>query len=281
MITCEFENSKGKITFSGRQSNWHLISMEGLGLTAKTFNAAAYPGTAGQKTLSIKAEARTITLKGDVKLTQELPAQFSIANALRILDGEGRLLLSNGTKTRVIAAHCTAFEHGEKHGCFQEFIVQFLCDNPYFTDTSSASAFIRHREGLLKKTFTFPTPFSIRYTRANIYNAGDVMCEPVIQILCVRAEGEEAGLRIVNHTTGQELSLDYRISENELLTFDIPNRRIYSGEGTSLLEYLSLTSYLSSFLLVPGKNDVEVEAANSSVLEASCLFSNQYVEAVL
>lgn len=284
MVMIEYKNDLGRVRFGGGsdKSRWKLIQAEGLGLSGKSFNVAAYPGQAGQVTLSEKTEARTITLKGDVRFDKDRPAHFEISNALRVLNVPGVLTVSNGIRTRKIGARCMSFEQGDRHGPYQVFIAQFICDNPYFEEVRESSAAVMYRTPLIKKTFSFPTAFAIRRTRSVVYNAGDAAAEPIITIECTsEGENEEIGLDIINHTTGQSIELEYNPAAGEQVVINIPERSIYNNSGENLIETISDDSFLDDFVLAVGGNDLEVINRCEAAVRVSCGYLNRYAEAVI
>ena len=102
-------------------------------------------------------------------------------------------------------------------------------------------------------------------------------------LLSLDEDGEDAtqGIKIKNHTTGQHMKLDYVPVAEEVITVDIPNRKVTSSINGSILTAISRKTFLSDFWLAEGVNDIEVTNYNAgAAISAVCRYDNQYVEAV-
>jgi len=314
MLRITYENKLGKLQLGGGRDThiWRILEADGLGLTAKQFNTVTYPTEIGQHTMSETINARTITLKCDIRSPKG--AQFEIARALRILNRPGTLTIHSGITKRKINARCAAAEQGERHGGYRVFVMQFLCDYPYFEDTCHTNVPIFRRENLIgsgrrwyfdetaafhsqpisTNQFILPCMFSRRTSSANVMNLGDVDTEPVLQIYIQGNLFPEAGrkIRITNNATNQtiEMNLDAYIADEaekerditkDEITLNIPERTVYNIYGENLISILSNDSFLSAFWLECGNNIIEVENSVSARCAVMCEFSNKYIEAVL
>ena len=307
MLRISYENTIGKLQLGGGRDThiWRVLEADGLGLAAKQFNAVAYPTEIGQRTLSETINARTITLKCDIRSPKG--AQYEIARALRILNRPGTLTIHSGITKRKINARCAAAEQGERHGGYHVFVMQFLCDYPYFEDTCHTNVPVFRRENLIGAPrtaasghplslgqFELPYMFSRRTTSANVINLGDVDTEPVIHIHIQGSLFPDAGrnIKITNTATNQTLELDLdayitaelakgrSITEDEI-TLNIPERTVYNKYGENLISTLSNDSFLSDFWLECGSNIIEADNTVSTMCVVECEFSNKYIEAVL
>ena len=288
-----YENQYGRIHFGGGGAPvYKTIKLNGVGPPDKEYKVTGYSNQAGQEVISQKDMARVITLSGDVRSGT---LQQEISKMAKILYHPGTLKMQFGVKKRKIACRCTSFDDPTRKGAgIANFVVQFTADKPYFTDFSQREVYIYRRTPLLSTQFTLPCMFSSRESRVNVQNAGDVAAEPVIEITCfdggnsvmllsLDEDGEDAtqGIKIKNHTTGQHMKLDYVPVADEVITVDIPNRKVTSSVNGSILTAISRKTFLSDFWLAEGVNDIEVTNYNAgAAISAVCRYDNQYVEAV-
>ena len=96
-------------------------------------------------------------------------------------------------------------------------------------------------------------------------------------------EGKDGDNQLIikNHTSGENMTLDYGGVMGDFITVDIKNRKIYNQDGENLLKYLADDSFFDGFHFFPGSNDIEVINYNTSAgVGVSCTYSNQYLEAV-
>lgn len=287
MLEASFENELGRVRLSGEGSRFRILQMEGLGPPGKEFNVAGYAGQPGQVLFSEKDLARVITVSGDLIAHEGL--RDEMARMFRIFYRPGRLTVGAGNKMRSVSCRCTAIEEPERHGrSIAKLVVQFTCDNPYFTDEYAQKVNLFSREDLITSTFTLPCVFTRRTNRLLVVNAGDVRAEPVFTIYndnraaAAATADTEAGVAMINHTTGQQLVLERAAAPGEVVTIDIPNRQIVSSLDGDVTSVISQDTYLSDFWLDVGVNDVEaVSYATGERIGVVMTYYNQYVEAIL
>ena len=280
MLTIKFYNERGQVTFyGGGTSRWRLTAADGLALCGRSFNTARYSGQIGQKTLETVVNPRTITLSGDVETGENFLAEYQ--EFIGVLEKEGTLEITTDVGKRSIGARCCEFYQGEKKGKYMLFVVQFICDNPYFKDADKVEVPVFKEIPLLDENFTFPGIFSQRIARKNLVYEGNAETEPVFFINVEEALDGDAMLSIINHTSGEQLNFNYGASQNESIVVDIENRSIYNSYGDDLLKYLADDSFFDGFHLYPGSNDIEVinYSANTGI-GVTCSYFNQYLEAV-
>lgn len=272
----EFTNSLGKIVFG--TGDMRIIEIDGTGLAPKVRNTVNYAGIVGQNKLSDTVGARTVTIKGDLKSSSP---QSILTRMMRILDTSGTLILRVGAKGRRIAAECVEFDISDRNGVYQPFILQFICDYPYFSDITQTEIYIFKVQNLLKTQFTLPCMFSQRECKQNIYNSGDVVCEPIFEFTALSDGAEDGSITIENETTAQQITLNYRMSAGEVITVDIESRKITSDTAGDIIYSLDDDSYLSDFWLDKGNNSIVVTNGSGGEMKAVCAFSNKYIEAVV
>lgn len=280
MLAIKFYNELGQITFfGGSPGKWRLTTVDGLAFCGRTFKSARYAGQAGQETTQSVLNPRTITLSGDVETDENFLAEY--ADALAALEKEGTLEITSALGKRSIGARCCDFYQGEKKGRYMLFVIQFLCDNPYFESADKIEVPVFKEIPLLDKDFAFPGSFSGRVSRKNIMYAGNAETEPVFFINVEDGADGENLLSIINHTSGEALNFNYGATKNESITVDVKNRTIYNSAGESLLKYLADDSFFDGFHLYPGANDIEVINRNMNTgLNVTCSYSDRFSEAV-
>ena len=110
----KFTSEVGTLIFGADDmstSFFRLTAAEGLSFPEKSFSAAVYANTRGQKTVGTYVGPRTITLSGDVLLTQD--TAHALSEAAHILDKPGTLEIHfDDRKPRKIDCSCSAFVPG-------------------------------------------------------------------------------------------------------------------------------------------------------------------------
>lgn len=282
-LEIHFENALGMIRFRGAgAAGVRLLAVSGLGLVQKEFRVTGYAGQAGQDLLSEKDLARTITLSCDF---QSDAVHQELSRIMKILYRSGMLTVFSGNQKRSIACRCSDLDEPVYYGKnIVKFVVQFTCDNPYFTDGSPQKIDLLQRKSLLKTTFTLPCKFSQRTSRLVVVNNGDVPSEPVFSIYNSgksSASSESYGIEIENHTTGQNILLERQTASGEVITVDIPNRKITSSMHGDVTYSISQDTFLSNFALSPGANDIEAVNYNAGEdISVVLRYYNLYTEAV-
>jgi len=261
-----------------------IKSMQGLGFVATEDAVVSYVNQPGQVVVSQKDPARVITLSCDI-VGRDNSAEL-LRRMIRILRKEGRLTVCDGVVRRAIRCRCTHVEEPErKSRHIFSTVLQFTCDCPYFTDAKERQVTLFERRDLVQGSFTLPCVFTERVHRCIVYNQGDFRAEPVFRLYNTKtAETVEsaADILFVNHTTGQKIVLTHLMTEGEVVTVDIPNRKVESSVCGNLISFLSQDSYLSDFWLEQGVNDLEIINHNTETNTSVLLcYDNQYIEAVM
>lgn len=278
MFVIKFYNDAGTVTFGGGSApdGWRLTACDGLALTGKSFTACRYAGCDGQSTVEARKNPRTVTLSGDF-YAEENSGEYE--KAMTVLSGSGMLEVNTGGKVRRTAAECASFTERGREGKYRLFTVQFICDSPYFESAEACEVPVYRTFAHLDSDFVFPGKFSERITRNVIVNEGDMTAEP---ILFINAGHNPLGIITVkNHTSGEQLSIDYEPLAGDIITVDTSARKIYNSDGENLLSKLSNDSFFDGFTLLPGSNDIEVFLGEGNrELSVSCRFRPRYSEAV-
>lgn len=271
-----FASENGKIVM-GSGTDIGIIALDGVGLADRSRSTAVYADTDGQALLSETTDARTITVKGDIK-SREIGAVLT--RMARVLYQSGDLFLRFDAKKRRIGAECVLFELSERQGEYQPFTVQFICDYPYFSDFAPTQTNILDVNKKLKSPFVLPCVFSTRYSQSSILNKGDINTEPKLIISALTSGGGDGGIVIENKSTGASITLNYSPARGEVITADIENRSIKSSVAGDIVYSLDNDSYLSDLYLKRGENILSVTNQCGGEINVSCEFSNRYAEAV-
>ncbi len=265
-----FKNERGTIRF-GQEYTFRITDIDGLGLVARTRNMTNFSGVDGQYCLGEYTGARVITISGD--FIDE--GNFWEKKAIRIFHADG--VLSIGS--RAINVVCSEFEVTKKGGGYKKFVLQFVADYPYFQDGVQKKAAVLSVNKLIKTKFRFPLIMSKRDCKTVIYNYGDTICEPIIEITAV---GESAGgvITIRNLSCGKKICIEYTMQKGEKITADIEKRTLVSSINGSVLYALTDDSFLSDFMMDIGENEIAVTNESGGEIAVNCRYRNRYAEAV-
>ncbi len=281
-----FENKNGIIDLNG--GVWRIKEIEGLGLCEKTVDVLRYPDTDGQEVLSSATYHRDITISGDILRRDKVSSELT--RAIKILNNPGFLKIQAGTKKRKIACRVNLFSAGTKdrNAVYQSFVMQLVCDYPYFEDIAENKLSLFAREDLIENSFTLPCVFTRRTSRVTVVNSGDEITRPKILLVCKNeAQDEDFGIEIINYTLNQHFILNYKMASGEEICISFDDRTIKSNlktdsGDTNLIGYLGEDTFLSEFYLATGVNDLEcIFYGKDCEIMAVCEYSNKYAEAVI
>lgn len=281
----KFSNSRGSLVFGSEHradSMFRLTDITGLSIPDKSFTTAVYANLRGQETVGTRICPRTITISGDVVDSEN--SFDALSKAAFILDKAGTLEIHFDDKNpRKIDCVCTSFIPGDRKGKYRLFVIQFMCDDPYFYDDKEISTPAFGVRGYLNSSFTFPGVFSTRLSNSTIFCKGNALTEPVFKIAVIeKNESANPTLCIKNYTTGSSINLKYSASVGDVITIDTSKRKIYNQRGENLLSYLADDSFFSDFYLVPGNNYLSIDVSGTiDAVRVDCLYYARYIEAVL
>ena len=276
------KNEYGSIDMQGGgHPTWNITDYDGLGLPPKTYNIVQYAGSAGQRTLSETAQARTITIGGDIG--GQYPAQ-EVTKATKMFYCPVDVIIYAGNKHRRARCRVTSFSAEQGH-IYRKFTLQMVSDSPYFEDLDAQSIMVHERTNHLLGRFSFESAsskiqFSTLTTESDIINLGDVQTEPIFYVSNNTGATITDGFAILKNGGDQKISVSASIDDGETVTVDIPSRRITGSNGRNLIDTISDDTFLSDFWLDVGTNHIEVESGNKN-LSVRCEYTNQYVEAML
>lgn len=272
-----FKTDIGSVTLSGKKDADIVIkSISGLGVLEKNYEYICYYGMDGKTTLGSYFHSRIITLSCDIYNSNKL----LIKQIMKTLYREGMLMVMNSHLQRCIKYKPLSFEFGEKHGPIQSFAFQIECDNPYFTDIFYTKKDIYSRSKNITSPFTLPAVFSSRTYKSIIINNGDAPIYPKILIKPTSSADASGVYTLTNLTTGNKITLNLSISNEEIITVDVEERTITSSIKGNIINSLS-DGAMSNFYLATGKNEIEFACSNISVAPHSTLmYRNNYMEAL-
>jgi hypothetical protein len=275
MIKMKYYNDFGDVVFD--KDNWHIIEAEGLSVPAKSISASRYINHPGQCTTYCIENPRTITLSGDINIAESGYEKYS--EACCVLAKEGILVVETDLYTRQIGARCIDFVPGERKGNYRCFVMQFLCDVPFFEDTDYSESVIYQRKPLLSKDTVLPAVFSERVSKGDVFYQGTAYAEPEFYVKIPSGVGT---ISVINNTTGGRLSIGYNNDEFSQLVIDVKNRTITDENGVSRLDYLTDDSFFDGFILQHGKNNLEVINSNvENDIGTKMRYKIRYQEAIV
>ncbi len=258
-----------------------ITAIEGLGLVSREYNAAIYSGYDGQDTYSSRAEARSITVSLDAAGEN---AAGLVRDVLCVFGQSGMLYIKNEDVDRRIYCNQVQIPDVSRimRGRIAKFVVQFVCDNPFFEDCEDAVVPLYKKTKLLSTPFTLPAMFGDIVIGGKVKVSGAISTEPVITMHYSKALEVAEGVALTNETTGKFIKLDYAPKDNDTVTIDIKNRKITSSVSGNLINCLSNDSFLGDFVLVRGLNVISLDLGDvSSDFMIECRYNNLYNEAVI
>ena len=258
-----YRNNQGEIFFSGSSKGYvHITSIEGTGLIEKTRKSYNFPTIPGQNTYYEKDRERVITMSCDYEINTEV----SMEEIIRILYHKGELILSHNGISRKIPCYCEELKMGESIGKYKIFAIQFVCDNPYFTNLEKEYLPIFDTQKNIKNGFTLPTVLSQRTNTRIIDNISYIPTNPKIYVFYKGTDEITGNITLSNSTTGAEIALsELPLKKDDKILIDIQNRTIERNDHENLLQYLTDTSFLYEFNLVPGENVISALADNIDI----------------
>lgn len=278
-------NKFGKVMMYGGGKHEILIrELAGFGTVEFEYSGAVYAGCDGQKTTSRRALPRALTVSAEV-CGENTAAE--VRRIIGVLSEAGTLYISDtengGLERRIYCDRCTISDTNRiSAGRLAAFTVQFICDSPYFEDAEDTEIPIYRRVKNLETPFTLPTVFGTAVSQNTAFVVGHTSIEPKIVIKFTKTLDAPENIAVTNTTTGTVIKFDYTPQAGDIVTADIPNRRLVSSRLGDITEILSDDTYLNDFYLIRGRNalNVNVGDVQSGTLVA-CVFNNKYFEAAV
>ena len=276
-----YKNDAGKIDFRfGGDYPVRVTDIDGLYPQERIFNTISYADIDGVDSVSSSVAGRTVIVGGDIKLSNK---QF-LRDILKVLDKPGDLYMDFGEKKRKLVCRNAHFVPGERNNRYMRFVITFSSDMPYFYGLEEETEYIRKRQDVIGTGFILPCVFTEKSTENDIVVNGDIECEPVFEITCIReasAQNEEPEICVWNKTTGESIKLCLYLLKGEVIEVDVENRKITSNLRGNMLGCISEDTFLHRFLLVRGINHIEVISNNADEqMNVVCRYKCRYIEGV-
>ena len=257
-----YKSNAGKVIFRfGGDYPVRVTDIEGLYPLERNFNTIRYADIDGVDSVSSAIGGRNVTVAGDIRISNK---QF-LRDMLKVLNEPGELFMDFGEKKRKLICRSAHFTPGQRNAMYMKFVIVFCSDEPYFCDFDEEMTYVRKRTDAVEKSFILPCVFTERFTENEIIVNGDVSCEPVFEITCVKAaqvQGEECGIIVENETHGNIIELYTYLLQDEIIEIDVENRKITSDLRGNLIKYISDNTFLHEFKFGQGLNHIKVIALN-------------------
>lgn len=276
-----FENEIGKINF-GDDSDFKITHINGLYTPSKNYGSINYADYDGAFTYSDNANARIITIGGDI-ISKDL--RYHLEKASKVFNQSGFFTIDCTDKVRKIKCNQVNFSVSSRTLVSCVFTLQFLCDYPYFTDTIATKCDIHGYLGLIKNPVTFPCVLSQSSNKKDIDVKSHIKTYPIFTIIVESKgsveSGETYGYKFINNTTGKSIYLKHKSIAGEKIYIDVLKREVRSSVSGNILTKLSNYDDIENFYLAPGINKMEaVDLGEGDKARIMMEYQNYYVEAV-
>lgn len=287
MLKFTYISDNGTVTFYGGGSYPFLIKdFKGLSLLERDYFTTTYAQVDGQETLYSRAMPRAITLSVDI---MDKNAADLLRNSVKVLSKQGYLYITDKTFSRRIFCNQITIADPERvlRGKISSFVIQFVCDNPYFEDAEEIIKVIYGRDKNITTPFDLPRAFATTRNGAETTNYGDKDIEPIFIIRCNETVEKSGYISIKLTSSEEEAELvinDYKPEEGDVVTIDIKERTISGTISGNLINNLSDATFLSKFVLKPFSVTTYISASIENVttdIKMECRYRNLYNEAVI
>lgn len=290
MFKIVLKNKNGSFEIGGgSHPTARLESINGIGLLNKEVQSVKYVGQAGRTQTSIRDNERTITMSfnfyGDTKIVEQL---------YKILYNEVDIIITSGIKRQKITGQCLNATEIEKiiYHKWQKIAVQFVCNDPYFHDVDlitipiakRVDKFPNYQNNDGKWLIQLPAVATERIAKSIVENRGEVLIYPVIVLYNQSDVQSQADLtfEVINNTTGAKITFDYSMSTDEIITVDLPHRKITSSVNGDITNRISDDTVLSDFYLAVGDNEISATVNDTNTaLSMTMQYSNSYGAVVI
>lgn len=284
------KNEYGEFEMGGRKSSAHIIAASGFGIAGKEAKTVTFEGQAGRTTTNIRDIERTITLSiefnGGRREIERLYNIIYYPVDILCYFGEGQRRKIRGRILNSTDPESIIYRR------LQTAVLQFSCDDPYFHDIHNTVIKIATPVDKLPNLLedgawyvSLPAVATETEKTVSVKNRGNTVLYPVIRLYSHKTADdspENYGITVTNSTTGKAITLEYNLSVGEIITIDLPERKVISNIGGNITHCISDDTVLSEFFLQIGENLVTVDSINASDrVSAEIEFTNNYVAAVI
>lgn len=254
-----YENEFGTVDMFGEGgADLCILEVDGAEILGRERTLVKFPEKDGYEENTASFAQRVLTVSGDTSETGKLQ------NALRVFSKPGTLTIETESTKRQITVNDTVFKTTQKNGKYKGFCLQMTCDKPHFTDCADISREVYSRKNLITAETTLPAMFTKRTFGGNIRNDGECRIEPIFVIKGVGDAPENGTLRLENKTTQKKIILNHSVQKDEVITVDIPNRKVTSSVAGDILCSLDIGSYLYDIYLECGDNDIDAAVSEEN-----------------
>ena len=282
MLTITYQTDLGALILTDQYAQNRIVQLDGFEYVSPNYHTAT--DNFGQRTLDATPAPRSMGVRfelhydGNMDTLKQKRAELSV-----LCSKPGVLTVTRFGVSRKIDVQQVTLAPSDRNGIWQDYVIQFVADQPYFHDAETQSVSVYGKTDLLTDTFTFPTDhsgivFTTLTNQTDIVISGSEPTRPIFRLYCPEA-GTGSGVTITNQTTGVSITLNLTPTAGEIITIDTTTGDITSTVDGDRIAALDLTSFLSKFLLEPGTNLVGIVNNAGGVLYASCDYTNNYVEA--
>lgn len=273
-MNLEYKNQFGKVKMSGDgNEGFSVIDIDGNELLGKERTVIHFNNKDGYDENTAFFGQRVITVSGDI--TSENTEL--IKNAFKVFSKPGTLKIQTKENSYEIFVNDCTFKTLSKNAIFKSFCVQMTCDFPHFSDIKDRVEGIYKRNSLITSNTFLPAMFTERSNGGTVNNQGDILVEPKITIRCLISAPEDGNITIDNKSTGKKIVINHKVTEGEIITVDIPARKILSNIAGDITNQLSYDNYLCDMFLDCGENFIDVYLPDGNRnCEATMTYRNLY-----
>ncbi|MDS0525003.1 phage tail family protein [Clostridium sp. SHJSY1] len=282
-LECGEENNKRLLEISS-DSEYKLLEVEGLESSDYDVNISSNSQYDGGILDSKKISSRSITFSAEYtgrdNISKERDGLISFFNPKKT----GVLIVDCGSGARKISYEVESFKIKQSNiNDPLGFLVTLICPDPYFEDINDLQEIIAVWSGGLEFDFSLPLSFKTR----NSGESGGVSKEVIVgghveTPLEIEFEGPAEQPKVTNVTTGEFITVNQTLKENEILyintAYGNKKVKIITNKGEkNAFNYIDLNS--TFFSLIPGKNTIEYTNSNATLTEQNvCIkYKNKYL----
>lgn len=272
------EMKYGNFILHGNGKN-KVIAIDGIGVCpTPSYQKAEYAAADGETELSKKDTARTITVSGDFFDNKERDECRRLNRA--VYKKDYLYILSDSVRVKIYCK-LTKLSISHKGADIFSYTLQLAADYPYFKSYADKTVHVWGDTDNVITAFTLPCVFTSRHSRSTLYNNGDKTVFPVIEITAIGTPSAESNtVTVTNHTTNASLKLEKVLADGEIITIDLPRRRIESSIDGIITHLITDDTNLSECFLAAGENDIEGNVTEQNqVVSIIAMYNTEYISA--
>lgn len=235
----------------------------------------------GSKYKSSNLEDRIILIEGMIIVKSEVISLVDARRKMqRIINPKNGLILISYKENGIVKEIKASAEsiplfpsgHGNKGEYYQKFVINLVCNQPFWNDSYVSSSEMSYLMGGLKFKLSLPTKFSSRGFRKKAINEGDVDTPVLIEF-----KGPALNPTVTNKTTGEFIKINRELLDSDILTISTSfGEKYIKINGENAFHYIDLDS--SFWQLESGDNLLSYESNNDSInTKVKVTWKNQYI----